>query len=293
MKIKVLSSTLLALIIIFTSSCKDSVTIEHTPPSKQSVGINSVPDVGINEMGLMFYTGAINYKGYELLQKLYADNKDKIANPTLLLIESNGGDAFYGLMIGNFIKDKNLSIKIPNLCLSACANYIFPAAKFKYLGKNALIGFHEMLLSGTDITEEEIKSKTKTNHNRLKININDFKTDTSHLPTECIAHPELVSTPAQKEQIMQNTIKTCYHYIISQTTSFYNKLNVNSKLLDIGKPKLRQAIKESNNVIRFFYYDSASLKTLGVKNVVYPYNWAPEDNPYYKHMFEIKLSDWQ
>lgn len=290
MKVKKLDLLLIILCFIIGCGLYNKEALEHFVHSQQNAEIKSAPNVGISKIGQLYYVGPINYKGYELLQNLYKNSKNKITNRTLI-IESGGGDAFAGLKIGNFIKDKKLSVKVPSLCLSACAFYIFPAANFKYLGKNALIGFHEPVLMGTTLTFENILTNFKVN-NILSIDSHDFiQADTSHTPAPCRLHPELVTTPTQNDAMIQNTIKSCFNYINHQTKSFYRQLNVDSRLLEIGIPKLRQVIK-SNDQINLFYYDSESLTALGVKKVIYPYDWDPQNNPEYKHMIEIKRSDW-
>ena len=72
----------------------------------------------------------------------------------------------------------------------------------------------------------------------------------------------------------------------------YKKLNIDSRFSEIGVSQLREAQK-SNKDIQLFYYDADSLKALGVNDIIYPYDWTPKDNPAYKKMVEVKLSDWQ
>jgi hypothetical protein len=253
--------------------------------------VNDKPNVGISKIGQLHYVGPINNKGYQLLKKLYSDYEGKKINRAII-IESRGGDAFAGLRIASFIKAKKLSVKIPTYCFGACAQYIFPAAAFKYLEKNALVGFSEPLIPGTLITFEDVLSESKVNANKLNMGSDDFiQTDTSDMPEECVFHPELAETPAKSEEMIQNTTKLCFNILNRQTTYFYNKLHVDSKLLEIGLTKLRQA-KKSNEEIQAFYYDPESLKALGLNRVIFPNQWIPQDNPEYQHMIEIKLSDW-
>tara|TARA_R110001583_G_scaffold9945_4_gene46308 strand:- start:17176 stop:17805 length:630 start_codon:yes stop_codon:yes gene_type:complete len=207
---------------------------------------------------------------------------------------SRGGDAFAALKIGNFVKDKKLSIKVPSLCLSVCAHYIFPAANFKYIGKNALIGFHWPDISGTKLSLEEFLTSISVNSNKLKIDSNDLiQTETRQLPAACILPPELATTPVQREKTIQDTIKSCAKHLNRQTRFFYKKVGVDLRLLEAGIPKLKQAITQNNSEIHWYYYDLESLEAFGVERVIYPHDWAPQNNPEYKNMIEIKLRDWQ
>lgn len=290
MKDKKIDSVLIALCLVIGFGLYNKEALENFAHSLPSIEVSSAPNVGISKLGQLHYFGEINDEGYELLRKLYTDYKKKITNKTLIM-GSRGGDIFAALKIGNFIKDKKLSIKVPSLCLSVCAHYIFPAANFKYLGKNALIGFHEPIFSGTKLSLEDIL--TNINSKKLKIDSHDLiQTDTRQLPAECILPPELATTPAKNEKMLQDTIQSCAKYFNRQTRFFYKKLHVDSRLIEVGIPKLRQAITQDNSEIHSYYYDSESLKALGVEQVIYPYDWAPQNNPEYKNMIEIKLSDW-
>ena len=57
-------------------------------------------------------------------------------------INSGGGDIETAINIGCIIHDKGISIEVRRLCLSSCANYLFPAAKNKVINYGSIIGFH-------------------------------------------------------------------------------------------------------------------------------------------------------
>jgi hypothetical protein len=256
------------------------------------IATSTAPNVGISKTGQLHYFGEINYEGFELLKKVYYDSKSKIKNKTIIM-GSSGGDAFAALRIGDFIKDKKFSIKIPRLCLSVCAQYIFPAAKFKYIGTNGLVGFQALVLSNAELSLEKVFSSAGDKPNKLKIDGNDYiQVDTGYIPAKCLFHPEFATSPEQNEKMIQNTITSCTHLLTRRTNSFYRRLHVDSRLLNIGKIKLKQAKIQSNNEVHWFYYDLESLKALGLKKVIFPFEWTPQNNPEYNKMVEITLSDW-
>lgn len=49
-------------------------------------------------------------------------------------INSGGGDTVEGMNIGEFVRDRRLDVEVDGLCLSSCANYIFPAGEKKFVG---------------------------------------------------------------------------------------------------------------------------------------------------------------
>jgi len=57
-------------------------------------------------------------------------------------INSGGGDVETAIKIAQVIHDKEINIEVRRLCLSSCANYLFPAAKNKIINYGSIIGFH-------------------------------------------------------------------------------------------------------------------------------------------------------
>jgi hypothetical protein len=85
----------------------------------------------------LYFIGNINN---EVLPKFNAIvEKNKIDK---LVISSGGGDIYAGMSIGTWVYDSNIDIEIIGLCASSCANYIFPAAKNKYIIGNSIVAWH-------------------------------------------------------------------------------------------------------------------------------------------------------
>ncbi|GAD80154.1 hypothetical protein [Vibrio ezurae] len=59
-----------------------------------------------------------------------------------LAITSQGGDMSAGIELGFFIKEHNWDVEVRELCFSACANYVLPAAKSVTIDANSLLGWH-------------------------------------------------------------------------------------------------------------------------------------------------------
>ncbi|HBR0931653.1 TPA: hypothetical protein L9K91_005024 [Klebsiella variicola] len=57
-------------------------------------------------------------------------------------INSGGGDIETAINIGSIIYDKGISMEVRRLCLSSCANYLFPAARNKIINYGSIVGFH-------------------------------------------------------------------------------------------------------------------------------------------------------
>jgi hypothetical protein len=80
---------------------------------------------------------------------------------TTLEITSMGGDIEAAIDLGEFIFNHKLSIYIPELCLSSCANYLFTAGKEKIITPNTVLGWHggalqKNLRSDSNLTERQL-----------------------------------------------------------------------------------------------------------------------------------------
>lgn len=87
----------------------------------------------------IFFMGQTSFENFEALQRL---NNERPGALKKLIVSSGGGDTIAGLEFGKFIRDKHLTVKVRDACVSSCANYIFPAAKQKIVEKNAVVGWH-------------------------------------------------------------------------------------------------------------------------------------------------------
>jgi hypothetical protein len=61
---------------------------------------------------------------------------------TRLVITSAGGSVAAALDMADAVHDRQLDIEVPAACLSSCANYIFPAARRKVVGRLGAVAWH-------------------------------------------------------------------------------------------------------------------------------------------------------
>jgi len=61
---------------------------------------------------------------------------------TKLVITSIGGDVDAGMELAHWVFDSQLDIHVPGFCGSSCANYVFPAARHKFLDETAMVAWH-------------------------------------------------------------------------------------------------------------------------------------------------------
>jgi hypothetical protein len=59
-----------------------------------------------------------------------------------LLIDSAGGDVVAAIELADWVHARQLDITVTGLCLSSCANYVFPAARHKEILQGAIVAWH-------------------------------------------------------------------------------------------------------------------------------------------------------
>jgi hypothetical protein len=59
-----------------------------------------------------------------------------------LLIDSGGGDVAAAIELADWVHARQLDITVTGVCLSSCANYVFPAARRKQIQPGAIVAWH-------------------------------------------------------------------------------------------------------------------------------------------------------
>lgn len=309
----------------FITGCSSTKVVKSEDVFAQTA---KTPDVSLLKNGTILYRGYINFDGYELLKAEYEKAIAQKQQHPFIRIKSNGGYSLAGMKIGEFIRENHLIVMVDEYCLSACAHYIFPSAFEKQMHKNALVGLHatrslslnkdklltyqeqlaeyEQALFDEDITVNvKVKGQSKKSTQVLSKKqqlIKDEKKKIEkavkkYFPDFLSACKETIfASPPSREQAL-STLKAnkirCHEYKQAEDLRFYKQIGVNPEFKSLGLNKLKQIQAQQNPKVEFFYYDAASLKALGVDEVIYPKNWQASKNPISKKMVEITLSDWQ
>lgn len=266
----------------------------------------NTPTVQLSKRGHIAYKGPITTTGYELLKKFYLKSKEKVDSPALI-IASLGGDFEAGMAMGRFIHDKKMVIKVMEICSGSCANYIFPAATTKYLGTDAVVTFIQNSIEtkvGKVAFDEVLNAKIPPQAKRISdVIYTDTLNKISHINSQnnvtndfstCISKIKIKNKPKSHTDIqtlytkyLKNQV-SCVHKIEKE---FYNEIGVDFRLPALGLKKLKLA-KEDNNKILFYYYDFASLKSLGVSNVRITKGWSASKNRHSQRMIKVTQEDW-
>ena len=85
----------------------------------------------------IIYAGAMHPEGYDRLSRLA--EQGRISE---LVISSPGGLAYWGIRTGEIVYENGWDVRVRGLCLSSCANYIFPAGRTKVIEDGGIVGWH-------------------------------------------------------------------------------------------------------------------------------------------------------
>lgn len=101
----------------------------------------SPPEISVRN-GTLYYDGKIIPGSAErVINQLKMRRVEKIS------LNSIGGDVGEAMKLGREIHKRGVDVEVRNVCASACANYLFPAGKNKYIGQNSYLLWHGSLHS--------------------------------------------------------------------------------------------------------------------------------------------------
>jgi hypothetical protein len=67
---------------------------------------------------------------------------EKLSDKSIVVIRSHGGDAEVALRLGELLYSKDAIVILRDYCLSACANYLLPAARQTFVMPHTIVGWH-------------------------------------------------------------------------------------------------------------------------------------------------------
>jgi hypothetical protein len=105
------------------------------------------------------------YSGFissELNQALFTMAEGKTVRR--LDITSTGGEVEAGIALGLWVHERGLDVVVSGHCLSACANYVFPAGRRRIIRPGAVVAWHGNYnhLVQTGLWRDDIAARTET-----------------------------------------------------------------------------------------------------------------------------------
>lgn len=85
------------------------------------------------------YAGSISQANVEAFARLL---REHAASITTLVINSPGGEATAGLLLGRLVHEHKLKVIVREMCASSCANYVVAASNDVLVEAGAVLGWH-------------------------------------------------------------------------------------------------------------------------------------------------------
>lgn len=227
----------------------------------------------ITHDGIMSYTGKINRTNFELLKRIYDDAKIK---PKILEITSTGGNLMVGIDMGNWVLSNKLSVRIEKYCLSACANYIFPAGNMKIIDKKALLLWH----GGANQSNlfEQFSNSLSGNHldRDYESSVKLVQPLSFDKKAPCI-FSRFASLTLEHKKIQAQEIDACISYMKQKEMDFYKVLGVDPNLPIYGQSA--DCKSSQNKDSKGFYYSIEDMKKMGIRDIhIDGRSWDPQLN---------------
>lgn len=208
---------------------------------------------------------------------------------TLVIEASGGGDGFAALAIGTLVHRHHWDVEVVDLCMSSCANFIFPAGKTKYLHRDSIVVFHggpyqaNLLEYATEVDRELANGRTFTEPLTLG------ETDKEGTITLRPGHER---SPAEQEVLdfLSVNMTTVTDYVLEirrVSDQLYKELGVDPVLPTYGQIGIYEPFYKSQESYGFIYRLD-SLRRFGIRNIeLKDGEWHPERHPLYERVYEV------
>jgi hypothetical protein len=176
----------------------------------------------------LYYQGSIDAPHVLEAIRLARNNASQISK---LEIKSGGGDIDAGMEFGLWVHQQNLAVVIDDLCFSACANYIVPAARSVHLKSGAFVAWHGGAFQKTTW---------------IKPRWYDY----------------LVPNKIERER---RYIEGYLEHMRAKETMFFKIIGVDQKITTYGQDETKQC--QSDSRFNGWFYSLSDLKHMGLKEI--------------------------
>ncbi|HEY7883448.1 MAG TPA: hypothetical protein VIC08_00700 [Cellvibrionaceae bacterium] len=254
-------------------------------------------EVWLSSEEVIRFNGKITQKKVNELKQLYAS---ALIKPTILQINSYGGNGSAGLDLGYWLYGTQLSVRVKKKCGSSCANYVMPAAKKIYLDSSAMLAWHggfnqanlldnfKKLLSG----EYEHSSHEASFSKRKSEPMGDDEAEGSLCPlgsAEDIELRKIVASDENIEDFSEEKINIlldlgarCLTAMAQKERDFFAMINVDPQLPYYGQQGKYQPLYQSREHFGF-YYTLDDMRKMNFPPIELKAGvWEPEKNERFK-----------
>lgn len=210
------------------------------------------------------------------------------AKKTFVVKNGTGGDGLAAIAFGTLIHRHGWDVEVTDLCISSCANFIFPAGKTKYLHHDSLLvfhgGYHQANFLDWAQELDRRSSSTGTPVDSLVLGQENKEGVLRYTSTPSKADDEV---RAFLSVTKSSTFVEHLGKLRAASDKFYQELGVNPLLPTHGQTGTYEPTYKSYKYYGFIYRLD-SLRRLGVRNIeLKNAEWRPERNPLYKDFYEV------
>jgi len=158
----------------------------------------------------------------------------------VLLIDSGGGEVAAAIDLANWVHARQLDIVVTGMCLSSCANYVFPAARHKEIRPGAIVAWHGNYhhLAHTGLWRDDVLL-------RMRRDGEDEETATRYVQAQ-------VAT------------------LVALERDFFARIGVDEQVCWIGK-------QPPYNVADYYFLSAAGMARFGISRVQVPAGYTTMD----------------
>lgn len=157
--------------------------------------------------------------------------------PRQLVIDSPGGEVEAGIALGRWVFDQGLDLVVAGECLSACANYVFTAARRKTVRPGSVVGWHGNYhhLEATGLWRDDIEAR--------------------------------VARTGEDPTTAETAVRAQFARLVALERSFFATIRVDERLCWIGK-------LQPYAVANYYTLSAADMARFGVRAVSLPEDYA-------------------
>lgn len=97
-----------------------------------------------------------------------------IKNGDVIVLGSNGGPVKTAITMGELLSNQEVTAIVSKKCVSACANFLFLAAKYKIILDDAFVGFHKGPLTYSEAWDLAYEIGAKNDHSPVQVRNNFY-----------------------------------------------------------------------------------------------------------------------
>jgi hypothetical protein len=157
-----------------------------------------------------------------------------------LLIDSGGGDVAAAIELADWVHARQLDITVTGVCLSSCANYVFPAARRKEIRAGAIVAWHGNYqhLAHTGLWRDDVTLRMQRD--------------------------------GEDEQTATRYVQAQVARLVALERGFFARIGVDERVCWIGK-------QPPYNVADYYFLSVADMARFGITGVQAPAEYAATD----------------